>query len=223
MRTMLAPLAAFAFASVLLLGFLLLLGVPQLIATIVTLGIMAISASGFGWRAITWNAAGFAIFLTIGGVFFFALGYPVLAADGAPDTTVHVAWGDIIGQIGVDLLPWAGLALLTMIIGLLPAPVRAVIQKFRTAAVDQLLERALGYAAMRLQDQLKGQELTLDVHSRLVKEAADYALEHGSKVVLDFAGERGLPEKLSARVLTSPSVQAARGAISPAFASAAAK
>jgi hypothetical protein len=51
----------------------------------------------------------------------------------------------------------------------------------------------------------------------------DYAVQHGSKAVLDYAGEASLPDKLSARILTSPSVQAARGALSPAFPSAAAK
>jgi hypothetical protein len=145
------------------------------------------------------------------------------AVTAAQDTTVHVPWGDLIGQIGVDLLPWAGLALLTVVTSLLPAPVRAIVAKFRTAQVDQLLERALGYAATRLRTQISGQELSLDVHSKILKEAVDYAVQHGSKAVLDYAGEASLPDKLSARILTSPSVQAARGALSPAFPSAAAK
>jgi hypothetical protein len=139
------------------------------------------------------------------------------------DSTVTFGWGDFIGQLGMQLLPWAGLALLTVITGLLPAPVRAIVQKYRTAQVDQLLERALGYAATRLRDQLQGQTLSIDVHSKLVKEATDYAIQQGSKAVLDYAGEISIPDKLSARVLTSPSVQAARGMISPAFPSAAAK
>jgi hypothetical protein len=175
------------------------------------------------------KAAAFAAVLTVA-AFAVAL-LPIVAfADTdissiapAADTTVTVPWGDLIGQLGVDLLPWAGLALLTVITSLLPAPVRAIVAKFRTAQVDQLLERALGYAATRLRDQLQGKELTLDVHSKLVKEATDYAIEHGSKAILDYAGEVSLPDKVSARVLTSPSVQAARGLISPAFPSAAAK
>jgi hypothetical protein len=138
-------------------------------------------------------------------------------------TVVHFAWGDLIGQIGVDLLPWAGLLLLGMVTSLLPAPVRAIIQKYRTAQVDQLLERALGFAAARLQDQLKGQVLTVDLHNQVVAEAAQYAIDHGSKAVLDYAGQQAIPEKLTARVMTSPSIQAARGLLSPAFPSAAAK
>jgi hypothetical protein len=160
-----------------------------------------------------------------------ALGFIVLGFDPAfaqtvttpADTTVHFAWGDLIGQIGVDLLPWAGLALITVLTGLLPAPVKAIIQKYRTQQVDQLLERALGYAATRLRGSLSGQELSIDVHSKILKEAVDYAVQHGSKAVLDYAGEASLPDKLSARILTSPSVQAARGSLSPAFPSAAAK
>ena len=53
-------------------------------------------------------------------------------APVAANTNVSIPWGDVIGQLGVDLLPWAGLALLTLITSLFRAPIKALVQKYRT-------------------------------------------------------------------------------------------
>jgi hypothetical protein len=220
MRTLFAPALAFAIASALVFVGLLLLGVPPLIATAVVFPLSVLAAERLGLRRHV-DALALAIVAVV--IFGASIALAQSSVVTAPDTTVHVAWGDLIGQIGVDLLPWAGLALLTVLTSLLPAPVRAIVEKFRTAQVDQLLERALGFAASQLQTRLQGQEINVDLHNALVAKAAQYAVDHGSKVVLDYAGTQALPEKIAARVLTSPAVQAAQGKLSPAFPSAAAK
>jgi hypothetical protein len=135
-------------------------------------------------------------------------------AQATTDTTVHLGFGDVIAQIGTDVVPWAATALIAIIIGLVakafPA-VGAFLTTQRTQQVEQLLERALGFAAAQLQSSLKGKELTVDVKNALVKQAVDYAWQHGSKAILDFIGGRtALPDKVQARLLTSPAVQAAQ-------------
>lgn len=134
------------------------------------------------------------------------------ASSSAPvpaSTVVSFDWGDFVGRLGSELIPWAVLLVIGVITSLLPAPVRAFLNTQRTAQVEQLLEKALGFAAARLSDSVKGQTLTLDVQNELAANALQYALDHGSKAVLDFAGgQAALPQKLVARMPASPSVNA---------------
>lgn len=145
---------------------------------------------------------------------------PTLAWAQAVDTTVHVGWGDLVGQLGVDFLPWAGLALFGIVVGIIGKAfpiVGAILTTQRTAQVEQLLERALGYAASQLQGALKGKELNVNVKTELVAHALQYALDHGSKALLDFVGGvSALSEKVEARILTSPAVQSAQAPMASA-------
>ncbi len=135
----------------------------------------------------------------------------VALAQAAADTTVHVPYGDVIGQLGLEILPWVGILLLGLVIKILPAPVKAFLTQQRIDQVEQLMERALGFAAANLQAQLKGRELTVDVKNQLVAQAGQYVIDHGSATILDFiGGETAIPEKLAARLMTSPSIQAAQ-------------
>jgi hypothetical protein len=151
----------------------------------------------------------------------FFLGYvPFVLAQAAPDTTVHIGFGDIIGQIGIEVVPWAASALVLAITGLVlkffPAA-GALLTTQRTAQVEQLLERALGYAASQLQANLKGRELDVNVKNELIANAVQYAIDHGSKALIDFMGGQSvLADKVEARVLTSPAVQAAQAPLATA-------
>ncbi len=132
----------------------------------------------------------------------------VLAAS---DTTVSLGWGDLIGAVGQQLVPWAALGFITLVMAILPAPVKVWFDSKRTAQVEQLLERGLGFAASKLGDTVKGQTLSVDVKNKLISGALQYALDHGSDALIKWMGGEGaVPAKLEARLLTSPSVVAAQ-------------
>jgi hypothetical protein len=121
-------------------------------------------------------------------------------------TFVSFDWGAALGALGTQLVPWAATALLALVIALLPAPVRAFLTTQRTAQVEQLLERALGYGVAQVEDAAKGHPLSVDVKNEVLASAIQYALDHGSKALLDFVQKDAIPQKLEARVATSPAV-----------------
>ncbi len=135
----------------------------------------------------------------------------------AQDNTVTLGWGDLVGALLITFLPIAGVALLGLILGL-PA-IKQHLSKERTEQLEQLAERALGYAALQIADKLKGQTLTIEIQNELARKAAQYAIDHGSKAILDFAGGNAvLQDKMKARLLTSPAVNAAMQGGAPAMA-----
>ncbi len=135
----------------------------------------------------------------------------------AQDTTVTLGWGDLAGALLITFLPIAGVALLGLILSL-PA-IKQHLSKERTEQLEQLAERALGYAALQIADKLKGQTLTIEIQNELARKAAQYAIDHGSKAILDFAGGNAvLQDKMKARLLTSPAVNAAMQGGAPAMA-----
>jgi len=155
------------------------------------------------------------------GALFVLIVFCAVAFAQSTDTTVHLGWGDIIGQLGLDLVPWVASLLVAALVGLVAKffPVAgAILTKERTQAVEQLLERGLGFAASNAQAQLKGKELTVDVKNKLIADAVQYALDHGSRAILDYiGGETALPDKVNARLLTSPAVKAAQIGTQPPF------
>jgi hypothetical protein len=146
----------------------------------------------------------------------------VLAATPAladASTQVSLGWGDVVSTVLTSyLVPAAGVALAGVLIAILPAPIKVFFDSQRTAQVEQLLERALGYGAAQVAAAVKGQTLTVDVQNKIVQSALQYAIDHGSAALINWMGGAAggtkadnavIAQKLTARVLTSPAVNAA--------------
>src|SRR4051794_19897080 len=78
------------------------------------------------------------------------------AATAAPDTIVSVPWGEWVGQILVDGAGILAVVIMAVLTRFLPATLRAYLTEQRTQQVEQLLERALGFAAQKIAVNIKG-------------------------------------------------------------------
>jgi hypothetical protein len=134
------------------------------------------------------------------------LGMTVLALVSAPaladaSTSVTLPYGDLVQSIGTALLPLVG----TIVIGVLgwsarflPGSVNAMITAFH---VDQLLSNAINFGVNRVLVDTAGKSITVDTHNAVVAAAADYAVNHGAKWLIDYMGGPVMIEqKILARI-----------------------
>lgn len=118
------------------------------------------------------------------------------AADGV-DGRVDVPWGDWVGALAGllgSIVASAALVALRNLPGMQQ-------QSFIRDAVEQLLERAIGFGVNRVQGAVRGKQLSVTVGSAVAEEAAEYALRHAPQLVEKFIGDRAkLVEKILARL-----------------------
>jgi hypothetical protein len=126
----------------------------------------------------------------------------------APDTIVSVPWGDWLATLLGDAAAVLSVVILGVVTRFLPATLKAWLTAQRTAQVEQLLERALGFAAQKIAIAVKGKVLDVDVHNQMVEDALQYAIDHGpAKLIAWMGGADAIEQKIIARIPTSPSVQ----------------
>jgi hypothetical protein len=153
-----------------------------------------------------------AITLTVAICGFIVFGTSVAAAQSSiapPDTVVTVPWGDWLGPVLMDAAGLLATVIMAVVLRFLPASLRAWLTAQRTAQLEQLLERALGYAAQKTAVAVQGRTFEVDVHTELLAKGAQYAINNGPKKLIEWAGgEKAIIDKLTARIPTSPSVKA---------------
>lgn len=124
-------------------------------------------------------------------------------------TTVSFPWGDWISagieQIVLPILATVLLATLTWAAKFLPASLRAYATTKNTAAVEQLLQRAITFGLNKVEGAAQGQTLTVPVGSEVLANSAQYAIDHGPVWLLQaMGGEQGVREKILARLPIDP-------------------
>jgi hypothetical protein len=126
-----------------------------------------------------------------------------------PGTSVTIPWGDwlsafivqvimpILGVIIAAFVTWA----VARLAPLLPAGLRSFITAQNTAAAEQLLSRAVGYALNKAALDTKGQAIAVPVGNAQVGVAVDYAVTHGAPALVDWlGGAAGIQQKIVARL-----------------------
>jgi len=141
------------------------------------------------------SAVGFVGFLSM------ILALPALAADG----TVVIPWGDwvvgLAGQHATEILIGGMLVLFRK----LPSSVYLAIQTLR---VDHLLENAINAGLNAVAGAAKNKALTVDVGSKVLAEAMNYAVRNAPALVKWLGGESGLKDKIFARLDLAPEASA---------------
>lgn len=144
------------------------------------------------------------IVLLVAGVVVVAV--PVFAAEAPPDAAaVTVPWGNwldaFIVQIVLPILATVLLAILAWAAKFLPASLRAYATTKNTAAVEQLLQRAITFGLNMIQGAAAGQTLSVPLGSAVLATSAQYAIDHGPAWLLQvMGGEQGVREKILARL-----------------------
>jgi hypothetical protein len=115
----------------------------------------------------------------------------------AADTAITIPWGDWLAELAV----FAG----TIILAALSWTVRRVpgiwISSQNRAAVEQLLETAIGYGVNTVAGAARGRELDVSTGSAVIDRALSYAVAHGPPALIDWAGgETALRSKIIARL-----------------------
>lgn len=131
-----------------------------------------------------------------------AIAYTVpTMAQAADDTTVVVPWGDTLAALLLhfqEFLTVTLLGLLSVVVAKMPSWVTAIMGP---AKVEQLLTRAIDYAISTTAGAVKGQEVSVQVGNELAAKALRYAIKHGPKWLIDWAGgQEMLAEKIVARI-----------------------
>lgn len=128
----------------------------------------------------------------------------VSTAALAADTTVTIPYGDWIGSASGVIASVVGLgvaALVGFAVKFLPAPLKALATEKNINAVDQLLYRAVDFGVAKAAEAAKGKEIDFDLRNEALAHAAQYALDHGAKALVDWAGgAAGIEEKLFSRM-----------------------
>lgn len=118
----------------------------------------------------------------------------------APDTTVVFPWGEYVSVIASWVLTASG-----SIAALVIAWVAKVLGDRWTAVtkiaqVEQLLKRAIEYAANTTAGVTKGKVIKVDVANEFLKQAIQFAIDSAPKWMIAFmGGEAGIRAKLIAR------------------------
>lgn len=122
----------------------------------------------------------------------------------AADTAVSVPWGNWVSEILSQLMLAAGTIIafvLAWAVRYVPAALRGYADKQRIAQVEQLLERALGWGVGSVKGAVEGKSLSVDVGSKVVAEALQYAVDNGPGWLIGWMGGiDGVREKLLARL-----------------------
>lgn len=115
-----------------------------------------------------------------------------IAADAAAPAGIVIPVGDIVAQLSGLIAP-AALTVLTWVVGRwVPAVIRPIL-------TDQLLSRALDYGLGAVEGAAKGRVLTVPVASEVIRQAAQYVVDHGSPKLLKWIGDT-IEDKLVARL-----------------------
>jgi hypothetical protein len=127
------------------------------------------------------------------------------SANTTPAATVTVPWGDWLSagieQIVIPILAAVLLALLAWAAKFLPASLRAYATTKNTAAVEQLLQKAISFALNKAALASAGQSISVPVGSATIANALSYAVAHGPQWLLDLAGgTTGIEQKIIARL-----------------------
>lgn len=121
----------------------------------------------------------------------------------SPGASPHITipYGDWVAQIAEivsALLVPVLLAVVSRLAYVLPAPITAAIN---TSRVEQLLDKAIGYAMNTVAGAAKGKSLDVNVGSQVVAEAVNYALQQGpSKLIVWLGGQDALIRMILARI-----------------------
>lgn len=134
------------------------------------------------------------------GVLFLVL----CAAVYAQDTNVTVPWGDWLAEVIVIAGQIVALAiggLLMWALRFLPPTLAAYIKDQQIKQIEQLLGRAVDYGTNAVAGAVRGQELSVAVGSKVVAEAAQYAIDHGPEKLIAWAGgAAAIKEMILARI-----------------------
>lgn len=128
----------------------------------------------------------------------------------AADTTRACApAGDWVGDVAVALPSLLATIIMGVVLRFLPAQLKGFLTAQRTAQAEQLLERALGMAASKLADNLKGKGISVDVKNKVLADGLQYVIDHGADPLKKWLGGQGaIVQKLEARLATSPAIAA---------------
>jgi hypothetical protein len=125
------------------------------------------------------------------------------------DHTVTVPYGVWIaaaGNLVSDALTPAVLAGFAWLLIRLPAP---IVRLLRTMQAEQLLARAIGYGYAAVAGAARDRALSVDVGSKVVAAAANYAIAHGPDWLSDWmGGVAGIEQKILARLDLKPETSA---------------
>ena len=130
-------------------------------------------------------------------------------ADTAASTVVSVPWGGWISagieQIILPILATVLFGLLTWTAKFLPASLRAYADSKNTAAVEQLLQKAITFGLNKVEGAAAGQALSIPIGSAVLAQSAQYAIDHGPAWLLQWmGGEDGIRQKILARLPIEP-------------------
>lgn len=131
----------------------------------------------------------------------FALAQDVVIANENSVTIPYGRWLDIllVNLADPSSVAWTVVAgIIAWLLAMLPGPAQVL---FRTFRVEQLLNRAVLAGINATRGAVQDKALTVDVGSEVVAKAANYAIDHGSKHLIEWmGGVEGVQEKVLARV-----------------------
>lgn len=164
----------------------------------------------FPWKLILGVCAIAFIIWALVGV---AFGQDTGIVVAVPPTDVVFNWGDFLAILLANLaqpdsVAWTifGLAM-TWLVTQLPGPLKTAFNVFR---VEQLLSKALAGGINSTRGAVQGQTLNLDVGSEVFAKALQYALDNGSKGLIEWmGGAQGIQQKLIARLPADETVDGA--------------
>lgn len=107
------------------------------------------------------------------------------------DTTVTFPWGNIVERIAdvtASVMVPVLMGMFGWAITLLPQPLQLTSRWFLTRATEQLLERAVDYGLNAVKGASKDKALSVNVGSKVIAEAANYAVEKGSAALIEWLG-----------------------------------
>jgi hypothetical protein len=145
--------------------------------------------------------------LLLASALFFSGLLPIAAAFAQTvieksDTTVEIPIGEWIKAIGEFVMPLVVLAF-GWLCRKLPGQLASILATMR---VDQLLEKAIGYAINATAGAMKGKPLSIDVGSEVVEKALQYVVDNGPVVLINWmGGVDGIKQKIIARIDLDPS------------------
>lgn len=137
-----------------------------------------------------------------------------LAADASANVTIPLGqWLQNLATSATDVLAPIVLGALFWAIGKVSP---AAVALLKTAQVEQLMTRAIGYGVNAVAGAAQGKELTINVVNPVIAEAAQYAIDHGPGWFLDYiGGEDALKAKIFARLPVDASVTASAAGVAP--------
>jgi hypothetical protein len=112
--------------------------------------------------------------------------------------TIHIPVGDWVTALA-SVLGTILVAALTRALSYAPAAVK-------TLLTEQLLKRAVDYGMAAVAGAVPGKALDIKVANSVIREAAQYAVDHGAPWLLKYIGDLG--PKLAARLSAAGSLPA---------------